>query len=162
MKRVDEVAVSAEDRRMLVDFAVEDFAWICSSDNAWTEFDRLERRFPDLEFIHYEVDGADVAIKNRTWLHCSEGSRRVAMGRACADGEANPTQEIIALAQDDGVDLAAGLFIVGPELPDISSSRARAALRAGDAAALRGMLHPRVLAWLLSVGPYRPHEPLQA
>ncbi len=81
------------------------------------------------------------------------------MGRACADGDTNPTQEIIANAQRSGIDITAGHFIVGPELPDISSSRVRAALRAGDVAALRGMLHPRVLEWNLSSGPYKPQTP---
>ena len=78
------------------------------------------------------------------------------MGRACADGEASSTQEIISMAQRDGIDMAAGRFIVGPELPDISSSRVRECLRAGDIPALRSMLHPRVLDWNLSAGPYKP------
>ncbi len=86
------------------------------------------------------------------------------MGRACSDGETNPTQEIIAMAQQDGIDIAAGRFIIGPELPDISSSRARIALRAGDLAALRGMLHPRVLEWNLTAGTYnllQNHRPVE-
>ena len=156
MKRMGEVAISAQSRRMLVDLAVEDIAWISSHRNAWASLAELQSSFPKLRFIHYEVDGADVALKNRTWRRCSEQSRRVAMGRACADGESNPTQEIIAMAQQDGIDIAAGRFIIGPELPDISSSRVRAALRAGDLAALRGMLHPRVLDWNLTAGPYTP------
>ena len=141
---------------MLVELAVDDISWIAFHDNAWRAFEELRRSFRHLHFIHYELDGADVALKNRTWLRCSEHSRRVAMGRACAVGETNPTHEIIALAQQDGVDIAAGRFIIGPELPDISSSRVRAALRAGDLAALRGMLHPRVLNWNLTAGPYKP------
>ena len=156
MKRMGEVAISEKNRRMLVDLAVDDIAWICSHRNAWSALAELKSRFPKLHFIHYEVDGADVALKNRTWRRCSEHSRRVAMGRACADGETNPTQEIITMAQEDGIDISAGRFIIGPELPDISSSRVRAALRAGDLAALRGMLHPRVLDWNLTAGPYSP------
>jgi hypothetical protein len=154
MQKIGEVAISEKNRRMLVDLAVEDIAWISSLRNAWAALAELKASFSNLKFIHYEVDGADVALKNHTWRRCSEHSRRVAMGRACADGEANPTQQIIALAQQDGIDIAAGHFIIGPELPDISSSRARAALRAGDLAALRGMLHPRVLDWNLTAGPY--------
>jgi hypothetical protein len=154
MQQLSEVDISAVNRQMLVDFAVEDVDWICSHNNAWAALDELKSSFPKLKFIHYEVDGADVALKNCTWRYCSDDSRRVAMGRACADGEPNPTQRIIMRANQD--DIAAGRFIIGPELPDISSSSARAALRAGDLAALRNMLHPRVLYWNLTEGPYKP------
>jgi hypothetical protein len=156
MQRMGEVAISANYRRMLIDLAVEDISWICSHTYAWAALEELKIVFPRLRFIHYEVDGADVALKNCVWRHCSDRERRVAMGRACADSEPNPTQEIIARAQEDGVNFEAGHFLIGPELPDISSSRARACLRAGNIAALRNMLHPRVLDWNLSAGPYKP------
>ena len=39
-------------------------------------------------------------------------------------------------------------FIVGPELPDISSTAVRAAARAGDWALLRKMVHEDVAMWL--------------
>eukprot|EP01050_Picozoa_sp_SAG11_P034648 SAG11_NODE_12337_length_708_cov_1.528736_2_plen_86_part_01 len=40
-------------------------------------------------------------------------------------------------------------FVLGPELPDISSTKARAVSRAGDRPALLELLHPAVADWLL-------------
>merc|ERR1711920_648700 len=54
-----------------------------------------------------------------------------------------------------GVDLDAGLFILGPELPDISATEARRALASSDVETLSSMLHPAVTEWCLHHGPYR-------
>jgi hypothetical protein len=41
-------------------------------------------------------------------------------------------------------------FILGPELPDISSTKAREASRRGELASLLQLLHPPVAAWMLT------------
>ena len=50
-------------------------------------------------------------------------------------------------AVKDGVDLDDGYFVVGPELPEVSSSAARKALIAGDESAIESYLHPAVIEW---------------
>ena len=46
-------------------------------------------------------------------------------------------------------------FVLGPELPDLSSTAARAASKSGDRAALLQLLHPEVADWMLR----RDHGP---
>ena len=53
------------------------------------------------------------------------------------------------------VDLDAGYLVMGPELPDISSSAAREALARGDRARAAALLHPAVLEWCEKHGPWR-------
>merc|ERR1719263_2224755 len=62
-------------------------------------------------------------------------------------GRPGDTDEVVRAALRAGVDLDAGRFIMGPELPDISSSEARKALARGDLTAAARCLHPSVLAW---------------
>lgn len=74
------------------------------------------------------------------------------MGRACKPGELDHTKSIVEMIKS-GV-IVQGNFILGPTLPDISSTRVRAALRDNDVGTLRDMLHPDVLEWLLANNPY--------
>ena len=75
-------------------------------------------------------------------------------------GRPGSTDIVVARARAAGVDVdaqhARGVFVLGPELEDVSSTAVRRALRAGDAAALAPLLHPDVAAWCLRCGPYQP------
>merc|ERR1719350_2370523 len=53
-----------------------------------------------------------------------------------------------------GVDPDRGYFILGPELPDISSTAVREALVTGDRKALEDLLHPKVAEWCIEHGAF--------
>ena len=158
LKKVGEVAISSENRRMLINLAIEDVDWICSHDRAWGAVNELKRCYPQIDFTHFELDGADVALKNEVWNDASQQHIRIAMGRAPETDELDSTEEILKLIQNGHIDISNGHFLVGPILPNISSSRVRRALRIKDLDSLRSMLHPRVLEWILEAGPYRDAE----
>jgi len=65
-------------------------------------------------------------------------------------GRQGHTQQVLEGMRRCGVDPEDGRFVVLPDLPDISSTEARRALLAGDAAALERMLDPEVAARLMS------------
>ena len=67
-------------------------------------------------------------------------------------GRPGDTERVLAGARDAGLDLDDGNFVMGPELPNISSTAARAALAQKDMPALKRLLHPRVAAWCLENG----------
>jgi hypothetical protein len=148
-----QVAISAADRHMLVELALQDLPHVSVCYDAWSLYDQLERSYPHLRLTQFEVDGADVAIKYQKWNHATLRHRFVAICRKDDDGS---TQQLLSQVHRDRVDLDAGLFILGPELPDISSTRVRAACMAGDRATLQTMLHPAVMEWNLTHGPYAP------
>ena len=75
--------------------------------------------------------------------------------RALERGVAMRLVVYVREALEAGIDLDEGTFIMGPELPDISSSAARAALCRGDDAAAAALLHPAVLAWCQRHGPWK-------
>jgi hypothetical protein len=52
-------------------------------------------------------------------------------------------------------DLSSDTFVLGPDLPDVSSTAARHALRQADHEMLSVCLHPNVVAWFEQNGPYR-------
>jgi broad specificity phosphatase PhoE len=56
----------------------------------------------------------------------------------------------MAAARPKPIDTDDANFVLGPELPDISSSAVRAATVAGDQEALKRLAHPAVEEWLLS------------
>ena len=68
-------------------------------------------------------------------------------------GRPGYTEKALAGARRAGID--AGNFVMGPELPDISSSAAREALARGDRAGAAALLHPAVLEWCEEHGPWR-------
>jgi len=107
----------------------------------------LTERWPELKFVHFY--GADDVDKYRkyTWASCSR--RFITMGRP---GFTEAVREGMAHAK---VDSHAGFFVVGPELPDVSSTAARKALIARDAAALEGVLHPKATQWCLESEAFR-------
>ena len=109
----------------------------------------LQSAWPQLRFTHIVMNGADDVRKYRKWLWASPEMRMITMGRP------GDTESVVREALEAGIDLDEGTFIMGPELPDISSSAARAALCRGDDAAAAALLHPAVLAWCQRHGPWK-------
>lgn len=67
-------------------------------------------------------------------------------------GRPGYTEAVIRGASAAGVDLEAGAFVIGPELPDVSATLARQALRDGDLDTAAQLLHPDVLDWHIQSG----------
>lgn len=140
--------IDVRERRMLVELAVADVPWMTTEKCEGSMVHELQKEWPLLQFTHIIMNGADDVRRHRKWTWTD--SRMIAMGRP------GDTEFVVNAATRDGIDLEAGGFIMGPELPDISSSEAREALGRNDVAKAAEMLHPDVLAWCLEHGPWRP------
>ncbi|KAL1498724.1 hypothetical protein AB1Y20_014034 [Prymnesium parvum] len=148
--KLGDAALSRDERRQLVRLAIRDHSsWLRLEPRASPGEDalpeQLRARWPRLEIIHFRLNGADDVARYHKWqLPTSEGSRYVTVGRQ------GHTQQVLEGMRRCGVDPEDGRFVVLPDLPDISSTEARRALLAGDAAALERMLDPEVAARLMS------------
>jgi len=104
--------------------------------------------YPSLTFVTWWLNGADDVVKYKKWEKAGENSRRITMGRP------GDTEAVAAAIQQTPLD--PNHFLLGPEMPDVSSTKVRALLRARDDRALTDMLHPAVMAWCYENSPYQP------
>jgi len=140
-----------EDRGHLVELATEGLPWMAFSRARESQAcERLAKEWPHLNFVRFALNGADDVLKYQKWNGCSADRRFITMGRPGA------TQKLHTAVRCARIDPDLGWFIIGPELPDISSTAVRKALGDGDMAALEGLLHPEVAHWCLSYSPYKP------
>ena len=136
--------ISVEDRKALMAHATRDLPWLTMNEDYLLE--KWAEKFPELTFVAYSLNGADDVVKYQKWNHCSETNRHLTLGRP---GFTEQVREGIARSGADP-----RWCVLAPELPDISSTDARAALRANDAARLCGLLDSRVTAWCVRHGAY--------
>lgn len=146
-------SISMKDRRYLVQVATEEHEWLVynsmsnhKNEDAICKF--YQSRWPHLHFDHYLLNGADDVIRRKKWTW--KNVRQIVM---CRPGV---TEELMTLLQNAGIDAASNNFIVGPELPDISSTEVRNVLVKGDKHRLLELVHPSVGQWCWERGPYRP------
>ena len=143
-------SISMSERHMLVRLAVAELPWISTEETEGCTLDALRSSWPHLRFTHFYMNGADDVRRHRKWTWAGPECRMLTMGRP------GDTEAVLQSARNAGVDLEDGTFIMGPELPDVSSSDARTALSRGDVASASAMLHPDVLAWCVEHGPWTP------
>ena len=142
-----EASLSAEKRLALVRMAAEELPWLSwESCGEGETVGLLRKTHPHLHFVHFIMNGADDVVRYRKY-RVGPQHRMIVLGR--------PGYTAKALAGARRVDLDAGNFVMGPELPDISSSAAREALARGDRARAAALLHPAVLEWCEEHGPWR-------
>ena len=103
----------------------------------------LRRRWPRLQFVAFDMNGADDVLKNRKWRYAGPQNRMITMGRP------GSTEIVLRDMKDYGIDPGDGYYFMGPELPDISSTAVRSASAKGDLDTLLTMLHPTVADWML-------------
>ena len=142
-------SLSLVQRRRLVKQAIKPYAWLGCETGEGALIPQLKRRFPQHEFVHFSVNGADDVLRFAKYLHAREDKRIISMGRpglSCA---------VELKASQSGVDLDKGRFVIGPELKDISSSKVRLALQTGDHEAAKEMLPPEVYKWCVNHGPWQ-------
>ena len=147
-----EAAMSRGDRLKLCELATAEYPWIHSDVDFHEWLQGLQRKFVDLDFVVWHLNGADDVSKYSKWNDARADSRYITMGRP------GYTQEVL-----DGMrksQASSEHFIVGREMPvDISSTEARAALTRRDMIKLATLLHPSVTAWCLTKGPWRDTNP---
>ena len=146
-------SLDIQQRRHLVNLATSGWNWIGQEDREGSCLQTLRSCMPHLTFIHFFMNGADDVRKYRKWTWADANNRYLTFGRP------GDTDAVVNAALRDHIDLDAGYFVMGPELPDVSSTDARIALARGDVVQARRHLHPPVLEWLLAQGPWRlrPH-----
>ncbi|CAJ1330384.1 unnamed protein product [Effrenium voratum] len=135
-------------RGELVRLAAQDLPWMdLNPGREHSVAEELQTAFPRLRFHRFAMNGADDVYKYQKWRSCGPERRMITMGRP------GFTAKVLEHAQREKV-LDQGYFLMGPELPDISSTAVRLALKENDGAALETLLHPKVAAWLLRSGIY--------
>lgn len=141
------------DRKRLAKLAMQEHDWLQLNEQSEKRFAKsLQDGQPQLIMTHYRLNGADDVIKYRKW-HLKHPQIVI-----CRPGS---TQKLRQALHDAKVDTTSGIFVVGPELEDISSSHVRDALLHGERHKLLSMLHPDVASWCWDHGPYRPRGMLK-
>ena len=145
LSQIGQEMIDWSNRIMLASLATEQIWWAGVSyiKERWAVQD-FKEVWPSLKFIQYHMNGADDVLKYQKWTWAVEDERYITMGRP------GFTEELKSLAPETK------LFLIGPELPEISSSQVRAALREEDNDALDRFLHPAVKSWCLRHSPYGP------
>ena len=141
------VHLPATDRRHLGELATAGEPWIrydVRDPRIWAR--ELETQFPDLHFNVWNLNGADDVAKYRKWNDACAKRRYITMGRP------GYTDKVLDGLKASGT--PSKYFVVGPELPDISSTLARKAIARGDTATLKTLLHDDVAAWCLANSPW--------
>ncbi|CAE6941816.1 unnamed protein product, partial [Symbiodinium sp. CCMP2456] len=116
------------DRAHLIRLATAEVPWLALNNLEDTRWQRLK-------FVHFHLNGADDVARSAT-------QRYITIGRP------EWTEKVLEGARECGV-LNTPHFHVTAELPDISATAVRTALRCQDRDALDRMLHPSVAAWCL-------------
>jgi len=149
LKAKGEPFIRLRDRAHLIRLATVDLPWLTYGPSHSREhMNALQAQWPRLRFVHYSLNGADDVVKYQKWLGSGPKSRFVTMGRP------GFTEKVLAGMRKARINPDDGFCLVGPELPDISSTAVRTALRELDIDALNGLLHPAVSNWCLSESPY--------
>ena len=143
-----EKSIAATDRLHLCRLATAEHEWIHAENvdmRAWLVM--LSNKFPHLQFVVWHLNGADDVIKYRKWTQASESDRFITPGRP------GYTQPLLDAIRNAGT--PQHLFVVAPEVEDISSTEARKLLAQGDPAnKLPALLAPSVIQWCQSAGPW--------
>jgi len=143
-------SLNERDRAHLVRVATQDLPWLCyrgrahlyrgHRQHASSGF-TLQSAFPHLKFVEFKMNGADDVAKYRKWQGAGPRYRMITMGR--------PGFTEVVLKGAASAKVAPEHFLIGPELPDISSTEARTASMRNDATTLVKLLHPGVADFLL-------------
>eukprot|EP00037_Helgoeca_nana_P025312 m.275707 g.275707 ORF g.275707 m.275707 type:complete len:275 (-) comp26905_c3_seq1:740-1564(-) len=144
-------------RRRLLAVSSSALPWVLFNADG-SEFDlcQLVDRHPDLAFTQYMLNGADDVVKYEKWRYVSaheDGRRYITSGRPghthlVRGGIDDRIATELALS-GDAATAAHHRFLIGSDLPDVSSSAAREAAVNRDRDALLEMVHPAVADALL-------------
>jgi hypothetical protein len=134
--------LNIREREYLVRLAINETPWLNVEDSNMS-FRNLKKLRPDLNFVDFDMNGADDVVKYEKWRFTGPKNRMITMGRP------GSTQEVLQGMRGCAIDPDDGNCFLGPELPDISSTEARDLSAKGDQKELLTLLHPAVADWLL-------------
>lgn len=154
-KAGEDLFLDLSERRQLAGIAMAEYDWLdhapvsCDRSDAWWQ--GLQERWPNVHFTRFDLNGADDVILHSKWNWATYDRPLITMKRP---GYTEQLRQGIESAWPR-IDLEEGLFVLGPELPDISSSRVRTLLGrvfTGICSAqcrenLTSMVHPQVADW---------------
>ena len=142
-----EKPLGLSDRQTLVRVATAELAWLELSACSRTAGDiaRLRQQFPHVSIEHFEMNGADDVVKYSKWTWAGPGKKMITMGRPGSTPAVVQGMASVGIPAGGSAD-----FVLGPELPDISSTKLRAASKRGDRAELLTLCHPKVADWCLA------------
>lgn len=131
------------ERGHLIRLATGEHDWVGLSQEQRTH--DFQKRWPGLRFTRFTLNGADDVAKYRKWGQASRTNRLITMGRP------GDTEKVMSGVRKSGAKVDEKFFIMGPELPDISSSKLRHLLCSGetDVAKFGDLVHPSVAAWCI-------------
>lgn len=130
MKSVGCQSLNFQTRRALVQSATQHLPWLTFSEMSGLGLGRsLAKAWPNLRFVHYSLNGADDVAKYRKWTFASAQSRYFTVGRPGHTGVVRRGMESKGLGDSP-------YCILGPDMPDISSTRVRKLLEHVDEANL--------------------------
>jgi len=155
--------ISYNTRVELVRLATEDYAWLNHEDwdrpvkvdgfdqpGPWMNCMRFyETAFPKLRFKEIDMNGADDVVKYEKWSAFIPGCRWTGNYKAIVMGRPGATERVVEAMKEHSIDPDGGRLILGPELPDFSSTAARDASTKGDVKTLLSLVHPEVANFLL-------------
>lgn len=142
-------------RKHLVQLAVgDDTPWLHVEETSGHGFDLAKKRFKDLRFKRFFMNGADDFLKYTKWKENMFYAETIIVGRAehtarlydldvSLDELSKKGFSFCFIAEDD-----AYLYV--------SSSKVRSLLQAGEQMKAREMLHERVFTYLNLYGPWQP------
>jgi len=146
LQKRGEQALDFGARWHLVELTIADEPWLACEATEGDYLPLLRAKWPGLTFVHFSMNGADDVVRHEKYSWSCPESRFIVPGRT------GFTEMVREGMRRNGVDAEDGCFVVLPDLPDISSTEARRALRLRDRETLNGMLHPRVIEWCLNCG----------
>jgi len=145
-----------EQRAFLVEMAIADLPWMAMEPVEGQRVCELRQHYRHLNFCHFTMNGADDVFRSKKWKRIGKHNKRhyqpSSPCRFITMGRPGDTQRVLDGMGQRGVTISPD-FILGPELPDVSSTAARKALARRDEEALKHMLHAKVAKWCLTKVP---------
>ena len=163
LMRMGVAALSDIQRHHLCELAISEFPWLTIvehqgllpgmrvTEHPPESVENLRLRWPELRLHHFVLVGADNVLRYSMYTWCRGG-----IGRIICYGRQGYSEDVVKEAGNEGVDFDAGFFIMAPELPDVSSTDVRIALKNGNAKKINSLLHPDVAEWCCKYGPWQP------
>ena len=146
-----EKPLNLDDRVTLINLATAEFPWIeyieaplFDTVSSAETIDAFRARWPSFVFEHFNMNGSDDVLKYLKWVDACPTNRFITMLRPGSSGVMAQNLHAFGMPPEGTAD-----FILGPELPDISSTAARRLSRAGDRTNLMKLTHPDVVDWLI-------------
>ena len=130
-----------EQRIKLIELATANHSWIQIEEREGCTMQYLKHKWRNLKFTHITMNGADDVVKNRKWKRAGPDNILLTLGRP------GDTEKVVAAVKEYNIDPR--YFILGPELPNVSSTAAREALAEEDVEAAKQFLHPSVADWCI-------------